>query len=861
MNNSLEPKELSIESIRHLIENLQKDKEHVNVFKHGNALYLSGMTQLLSTGGSYFELTVEDEYKNHQTTIEENDGIIATCTCKAQNWCSHEIASLLQIAESLSGLSLENMPSGKAYTREGMIKRVLEERQTKAKKANYKVVFSENKYGEHTLLNERGIKYNLTLRDFENERGYCNCLDHKSNKLGTCKHLIYTFSNISKKLKKQKHEFPFIDVYLDPLNDYKITWYYPETLAKEYKSLLSQFFGANTFIENDNVINFLGFIKKAEDFKLIKIRPEVLDKIESVYDQHILDQLASQIKLDYNVINAQLYPYQQQGVEFAIFKPGAIIADEMGLGKTIQAITTAVFKKKYLGFKKTLIICPASLKGQWKAEIEKFSNEEAIIIEGFPNERQQLYNNNTAYFNIINYETVLRDIVSINQSDYDFVVLDEAQRIKNFETVTASAIKAIKKKHALVITGTPIENHLIDLYSIVEFLYPAMLTPLWEFSYQHCYFDTKNNNKITGYYNLQELKERIQTILIRREKGDVLSQLNKLTQIDVPVEMHPIQQDYHASAGATIASILHKKYKTAFDWQRMLNALQTMRMACDSSFLVDKETYHSPKLEELKEILFEKLDLNNNKRKIIIFSEWRTMNGLIGKMLRENNIGYTELNGKVPVKNRKNLITEFENNDKCRVFLSTEAGGSGLNLQVADTVINFELPWNPAKKNQRIGRIDRLGQTNKNLTVINLITRNSIEMKIASGLVVKQNLFDNVLNKNYNEDIVDFSDQGKSQFLKELELALEGFVQTKAATIEDDELLQLAEESKKQAAEKSEETKERIKKLEEMEAVMQKGMQFLSGLFKMSTGHEMSEKDSKIEIDKETGEVIMRFKF
>ncbi|MGB0432171.1 MAG: DEAD/DEAH box helicase, partial [Bacteroidia bacterium] len=532
------------------------------------------------------------------------------------------------------------------------------------------------------------------------------------------------------------------------------------------------------------------------------------------------------------------------------------------LGKTIQAISTAVFKKEYLGFTKTLIICPASLKGQWKSEIEKFCNEKAQIIEGFPVERAELYKGSECFFNIINYETVLRDLNEINKADFDFVVLDEAQRIKNFETLTATSIKAIQKKHALVITGTPIENHLIDLYAIVEFLYPYMLTPLWEFSYQHCYFDTKLNNKISGYYNLQELKERMKTILIRREKAEVLTQLNRVTQIDVPVEMHEVQRDYHASAALTIAQILNKKFKTPFDWQRILSGLQTMRMSCDSSYLVDKETYHSPKLDELKEILFDKLDLKNNKRKIIIFSEWRTMNGLIGKMLRENNIGYTELNGTVPVKKRKKLVDEFEANESCRVFLSTESGGSGLNLQMADTVINFELPWNPAKKNQRIGRIDRLGQTNKNLTVINLITRNSIELSIAGGLLLKQNLFDNVLNKNYNEDFVDFSEKGKGQFLKELEQALAGFAnEEEIQTNENEELLQLAEEHKKEQVVEEKETKERIKKLEEMETIMQKGMDFLSGIFKMSTGKEMNEKDSKIEIDKETGEVVMRFKF
>ena len=159
----------------------------------------------------------------------------------------------------------------------------------------------------------------------------------------------------------------------------------------------------------------------------------------------------------------------------------------------------------------------------------------------------------------------------------------------------------------------------------------------------------------------------------------------------------------------------------------------------------------------------------NSDTKIIIFSEWVKVHKLIGHILRENNIGFTELNGSVPVKLRGELIRKFETNPHCKIFLSTEAGGSGLNLQVANTLINFELPWNPAKKNQRIGRIDRLGQKSNKLTIFNFITRNSIEQQIASGLLVKQNLFDGVLDGGSKTNSVDFSTKGRSQFIQQLE--------------------------------------------------------------------------------------------
>jgi superfamily II DNA/RNA helicase len=245
-----------------------------------------------------------------------------------------------------------------------------------------------------------------------------------------------------------------------------------------------------------------------------------------------------------------------------------------------------------------------------------------------------------------------------------------------------------------------------------------------------------------------------------------------------------------------------------------------------------------------------------------------------------------ELNGKIPAKLRGDLIRKFESSPECNVFLSTEAGGSGLNLQVADTLINFELPWNPAKKNQRIGRIDRLGQKSSHLTIYNLITENSIEQQIAAGLMIKQNLFDGVLDNNSKTDYVDFSSKGRSQFIEQLEAFVnktkeadytsqephdapyeeateqeddlaEDFVQADALSDKTNNLQtdinQVSGEQKTIPAEKE-------TKAVELEQVMTSGMQFLAGLFKMSTGKDLGLENQKININKETGEVTMTFK-
>jgi len=872
----------------------------LEAFKKAQTFYLNEDCQMLTQSQSKFDFAIENEGEEVEVSLSiAGDDILPLINQKEAEWNAYSLAALLQLSEKMSALSITQDMSGRKYTREGMMRRVLSERQQRAMDAEYSIKWGDTIYGEHVLVNERDIAYRITLRDFENEIGYVDSIDLRTNKLGTTKHIMFAFQ----KLKSNKElfarlgkQYPFVEIFLDPLNDYKITWFYPHELDADISKLIKSYFGAGHVFPDEHVKDFLRFINKAEEFEQIVIRPEVSKKVEAAYNKALLDRLRRTTTTDYSIIKAELFPYQKEGVEFALFREGTIIADDMGLGKTLQAITTAVFKKQIFDFKRTLVVCPASLKAQWKNEIEKFCEEKAVVVGGLPKQREEIYRESDAYFLIVNYETVLRDSRIINQFPADFIILDEAQRIKNYATKTAQAIKRLKRKHNLIITGTPIENRLIDLYSIVQFVSPEFLTPLWEFSYQHCYFDESSKSRITGYYNLQSLKARLQEILIRREKRNVLRQLPNLQEVTVPVHLHPQQAEYHAGFATGIAKILRKKYKTPYDWQKLMMLLTSMRMVCNSTNLIDKETNFYPKLSELRRILVEKLDLIHSNRKIIIFSEWIRTHHLISEVLRELDIGYTELSGKVPVKKRSRLIQQFEEDDNCQVFLSTEAGGSGLNLQVADTVINFELPWNPAKKNQRIGRIDRLGQTAQKLTVLNFISRDSIEEKIATGLMLKQNLFEGVLDADSDTDKVDFSEKGRAQFMKQLEETIAEFeipqveelVEEEAEVVAEpeqvsDELIEPDESLDEPLEPKPEQTSRpqpqaggeggngkeggeglarspEAQRFEQMEQVMNKGLDFLAGLYQMSTGEAMNTKEQRVEIDKETGEVVMRFK-
>lgn len=881
-----------------LIEILSKQKEKLSsiidadILSLGQLIYNNGDCQILSQSNERFELIVYDVSLNEPIEfaifIDGDESLFPETDSDFKGWNQYSYACLLQIENELHLLDPKASNEHQRYTREGMIRRVLAERKVKAEKANYRIELASNIYGDHVLTNEKGVKYKIFLRDFENETGYSDSPDARKNKLGTTKHIMYVFSKIKndeKLFKRLSKDFPFIEIFCDPLNDYKISWFYPNNLELKERLLITKFFKNENYIEDDCVLGFLGFIEEAQNEERIVIRPEVREKVELAYENKLLAEIESQTILTYDNIKAQLYDYQKQGVQFVTFKKAAIIADEMGLGKTLQAITATVKKKEIFDFKRTLIVCPASLKQQWKKEIEKFSSEKALVIQGAPHERERQYQTANEHFLIVNYETVLRDHLAINKAGIDFLILDEAQKVKNYEAQTHSAVNRLNFKHVLIITGTPIENRLIDIFSIVNILDPHFLGPLWEFSYQHCLFDPEKPNKINGYYDLQKLNQKLDKILIRREKRNVIDQLPNVQQINVPVELSDLQREYHTDFAMGIGSIINKKFLTPYDLNKLQMLLTSMRMVCDSTFLIDDQTNESPKLEELKSILFDQLDIRNSNRKIIIFSEWVKVHKLIGKLLRDNHIGFAELNGKIPVKSRGELIRKFETNEHCKVFLSTEAGGAGLNLQVADTLINFELPWNPAKKNQRIGRIDRLGQKSSQLTIFNLITRDSIEQQIAAGLLVKQSLFDGVLGTNANTNFVDFSSKGRSQFIAQLEdfiasqetLPDAGFqagddfkVETATSILTEEEAVEdniSFEENKGEQDSDMVDSKEQAAILqpkapqpEEIEQVMNNGLQFLAGLFKMSTGKDIGMEGQSIEVNRETGEVTMKFK-
>ncbi len=466
------------------------------------------------------------------------------------------------------------------------------------------------------------------------------------------------------------------------------------------------------------------------------------------------------------LVKIPLLPYQLDGIAFAVGAGRAVLADEMGLGKTIQGVGAAELLARQADLRRVLVICPASLKSQWRNEIHRFCDRDVQLVAGRTSERSAQYQNG-CFFTVCNYEQVLKDILAIEQAPWDLIVLDEGQRIKNWEAKTSRVIKGLKSRFALVLSGTPLENRLDDLYSVVQFIDDRRLGPGFRFFHRHRVVNEKG--KVLGYKNLDDLRERLRPILLRRTRESVRLDLPERTTEIVRIPPTDEQKELHDAHMRTVAQIVAKKYLTEMDLVRLRIELLMCRMAANGTFLVSKqEPNWSSKLERMAE-LFDDI-AGEEGRKVVLFSEWTTMLDLVEPLLKKRKLAFVRLDGSVPQKRRQELVHEFQTNPNCRFFITTNAGSTGLNLQAANTVINVDLPWNPAVLEQRIARAHRMGQTQA-VQVFILVTENTIEESLLATLSSKKEVALAALDPDSDVDAVQL-ESGAEELKSRLEVLL-----------------------------------------------------------------------------------------
>lgn len=713
-----------------------------------------------------------------ELSVNKHNRLVAECDCHHSEICKHAVAALLSFTDELQqqdthGSALEN--AIKDRVKKGQT-------EVKAKHVSGHPVFGNWQASSLISSTHWQQTYQIQIRSLTDRINYCSCPDHANNQLGTCKHIEAALHTISKKpaLKSQQPQTPFI--YIDAesntesntkINHSNIKLQRTANQGSHLSKLLDAYFNREG--------EFIGELP-TDYFKLsdllfgrdeISVGPDVKIWVEALVSNQAhqvkAQQIVNQIKLSGGQlpgVKATLYPYQVNGVAFLAANGRALLADDMGLGKTLQAIAATTWLMQHSAVKRTLIICPASLKFQWAREIEKFTGLKTQIIQGNAEKRQAQYRQDKPFF-VINYELLLRDLTTINeQLAPDLMILDEAQRIKNWRTKIASAVKLIQTDYAFVLSGTPLENRLQDLYSLMQVVNPKTLGPLWRYMSDFHICDDKG--KVLGYRNLTELRTRLEPVMLRRNRSIVSDQLpSRITnQLDLP--MSNKQRELHDTAlsnAGRLATIAKRRPLTPTEQNRMMAALQQTRMACNAAGLVDKETIGSPKLKELKNLI-EEFCLNSGL-KVVIFSQWKGMTDMVEALARSMNQGYVHLHGQVPTHKRGELMDRFQQDDATTLFISTDAGGTGLNLQAGSVVINMDIPWNPAVLEQRNARVHRLGQT-KSVQIILMVSADSYEERVLALVNNKQLLFDNVISEGASEDVVGLSKQSVANVINEM---------------------------------------------------------------------------------------------
>ena len=478
-----------------------------------------------------------------------------------------------------------------------------------------------------------------------------------------------------------------------------------------------------------------------------------------------------------------LFPYQRTGVERFLSTGRMLLADDMGLGKTTQAAAAAQALFRVGLVRRGLLIVPAPLKSQWIHEWQALGDVPIEIVEGGPAERAAAYKRTRRGFLVANYEQVLRDLDEMQAWHPGLVVLDEAQRIKNWATRTAQLVKMLKAPYRLILTGTPMENRLEELASIMDWVDSHALEPKWRLLPWHTESDGDGRG-VARARNLDTLRARLEPVLLRRRRTEVLEQLPPRTETTLAVTMTSAQREAHDSLLQPIARLMQASKRrplTQSEFLRLMTLLATQRVIANGLAQLDfadvwptlegkrpserrLARLDSPKLLEFREIM--RALCVEQGRTVVVFSQWRRMLRLahwaVSDLLEDDGLRSVYFTGRESLKRRTQNLVELHDDPDTRILFASDAGGVGLNLQrAASACINLELPWNPAVLEQRIGRIWRLGQREP-VEVYYLVAQDCIEARIASIVGNKRELFDGLFDGT--SDTVEFS--GASSFLE-----------------------------------------------------------------------------------------------
>ena len=631
----------------------------------------------------------------------------------------------------------------------------------------YATVIDENHRNNYTAI----ININTKTRVISNMS--CDCHSLLSNtKPQICSHIVATVLNGLENLNKETND-EYIDqnITINPnitldisqsRNGYMSMKLDIEGVdSNEYREIFSSYKNNNRLYRMKNgayldlkdndleqafkLIDILNIYNDFDNMKIANNKAIYLEKLieeedlsfvnGSKYVSNVVKKFDKVKSKNYEVpkdLNATLRDYQVSGFEFfktlSDYQFGGILADEMGLGKTIQTIAFLLSNKD----KKSIVITPTALIYNWKNELEKFAPTLKVgLLHAAKSEREKILDNIDNYDVILTtYTTYKNDIDKYKNINFDYCIIDEAQNIKNPDAIITKAIKNVNAKVKFALTGTPIENNLMELWSIFDFIMPGYL-------YNKSKFKSifVNNDK-----NIIELKNLIKPFILRRTKKEVITELPDKIEQKIIIDL----EKEHKRAYKGYVNLITRKIKeNNQDNITVFSYLTKLRQLCLSPELMVKNYQgKNSKLDVLINIINDSSD-----EKILVFSQFTKVLEVIGKRLNEENISYSYLDGKTSAKDRVKLVEEFNTNNNKVFLISLKAGGTGLNLTSANIVVHFDPWWNPAVEDQASDRAHRIGQKNV-VNVIKLIAKGTAEERVINLQETKKELIEDVINGN-----------------------------------------------------------------------------------------------------------------
>ena len=631
----------------------------------------------------------------------------------------------------------------------------------------YATVIDENHRNNYTAI----ISINTKTRVISNMS--CDCHSLLSNtKPQICSHIVATVLNGLENLNKETND-EYIDenITINPNITLDISQsrngYMGMKLdiegvdSNEYREIFSSYKNNNRLYRMKNgayldlkdndleqafkLIDILNIYNDFDNMKIPNNKAIYLEKLiededlsfvnGSKYVSNVVKKFDKVKSKNYEVpkdLNATLRDYQVSGFEFfktlSDYQFGGILADEMGLGKTIQTIAFLLSNKD----KKSIVITPTALIYNWKNELEKFAPTLKVgLLHAAKSEREKILDNIDNYDVILTtYTTYKNDIDKYKNINFDYCIIDEAQNIKNPDAIITKAIKNVNAKVKFALTGTPIENNLMELWSIFDFIMPGYL-------YNKSKFKSifVNNDK-----NIIELKNLIKPFILRRTKKEVITELPDKIEQKIIIDL----EKEHKRAYKGYVNLITRKIKeNNQDNITVFSYLTKLRQLCLSPELMVKNYQgKNSKLDVLINIINDSSD-----EKILVFSQFTKVLEVIGKRLNEENILYSYLDGKTSAKDRVKLVEEFNTNNNKVFLISLKAGGTGLNLTSANIVVHFDPWWNPAVEDQASDRAHRIGQKNV-VNVIKLIAKDTAEERVINLQETKKELIEDVINGN-----------------------------------------------------------------------------------------------------------------